>query len=137
MLFMSKYRHKKILEEMEEKHRQELQHKEDEYNHKLRKKDNAILDLQEKNERLTIEHKVQKYDLKSKIRKVDNEKEELEKINKTLKSKVEVSCIVKDQLKGLCEYTGDKKELMYSFNLTPVNVVVSGKRVYDLAQLLG
>ncbi|CEP39614.1 Uncharacterised protein [[Clostridium] sordellii] len=137
MLFMSKRRHEKILKEIEEKHKQDLQHKEEHHNHKLRRKDNIILELEEKNDKLNYGYKSEIYHLEIKIKEIEKEKEKIEKEKEVLKSKVGVSVIVKQQLKELCVYKGDKKNLMYSFDLTPVNLNVSGRKVYDLAQILG
>lgn len=112
MFVVSKYRHETILKEKEEKHKQQLKHKEEQCRHFLRNKDNTISDLKK-------------------------EIEKLEKINKDLQSKVNVSIIAKQQLKALCICKLDKKNFMYTLDLTPVNISVSGRKVYEIAQLLG
>lgn len=147
MFVVSKYRHETILKEKEEKHKQQLKHKEEQCRHALKSKDYMILELKNAKEmlnfeletelasKLHVEKEIQ--ELKSKLEEANRKNEKLEKVNKDLQSKVNVSIIAKQQLKSLCICKLDKKNFMYSFDLTPVNLSVSGRKVYDIAQLLG
>ncbi|WP_270505561.1 hypothetical protein [Paraclostridium sordellii] len=143
MFVVSKYRHETILKEKEEKHKQQLKHKEEQCRHFLRSKDNRISELEMERDKLKSELELKSnnqkviQDLKSKLEESNRKNEKLEKINKDLQSKVNVSIIAKQQLKALCVCKLDKKNFMYSFDLTPVNLSVSGRKVYDIAQLLG
>ncbi|CEQ00313.1 hypothetical protein [Paraclostridium sordellii] len=143
MFVVSKYRHETILKEKEEKHKQQLKHKEEQCRHFLISKDNRISELEMERDKLKSELELKSnnekviQELKSKLEEVNRKNEKLEKINKDLQSKVNVSIIAKQQLKALCVCKLDKKNFMYSFDLTPVNLSVSGRKVYDIAQLLG
>ena len=147
MFVVSKYRHETIIKEKEEEHKKQLKHKEDQCRHALKIKDYMILELKNAKERLNfeletelasklhVEKEIQ--DLKNKLEEANRKNEKLEKEKKDLQSKVNLSIIAKHQLQSLCICKLDKKNFMYSFDLTPVHVSVSGRKVYDIAQLLG
>lgn len=147
MFVVSKYRHETILKEKEEEYKQRLKRKEDQCRHALKIKDYMILELKNAKERLNfeletelasklhVEKEIQ--DLKNKLEEANRKNEKLEKEKKDLQSKVNLSIIAKHQLQSLCICKLDKKNFMYSFNLTPVHVSVSGRKVYDITQLLG
>lgn len=144
MLVVSKFRHEAILKEKDEKHKQQLEAKEKQCRRDLQSKDSRIIELKYEKDNLKTNNEKEIYELKKeleefnrKLEEANKKSEKLEKSNKDLKSKVNLSIIAKQQLNELCICKLDKKNFMYSFNLTPVNISVSGRKVYDIAQLLG
>ncbi|MFR3072080.1 MAG: hypothetical protein ACLTK8_04665 [Paeniclostridium sp.] len=151
---ITKYRHETIIKEMEEKHQQELKQKEAKYKRYKENNDNEKYKLEKEIERLmeglrlkdialhALDLSVEKLDdalteEENKNKELNRKNEKLEKEKKDLQSKVNLSIIAKHQLQSLCICKLDKKNFMYSLDLTPVHISVSGRKVYDIAKLLG
>lgn len=158
---ITKYRHETIIKEMEEKHQQELKQKEAKYKRCKENNDNEKYKLEKEIERLREELRLKEIALnvldlstekldealteaenknKELNRELENSNKENGKLkneNKSLKTKVAVSAIAKQQLRELCIYKENKKGPAYSFNLTPVKERVSGVKVYNLTHLIG
>ena len=151
---ITKYRHETIIKEMEDKHQQELKHKEAKYKRYKENNDNEKYKLEKEIKRLREELRLKDITLQAldfsakklddalteeenKNKELNRKNEKLEKEKKDLQSKVNLSIIAKHQLQSLCICKLDKKNFMYSLDLTPVHISVSGRKVYDIAKLLG
>lgn len=140
MLVVTKFKHENVLREKEEEYKRKIEYKEMQFNQILKRKEKELNEIKKEHEDLMDVFNTVSCELIEKEKELKEAKliiEKLEKENKELETKKELTLIVKNQLNQLCICEVGAKGFMYSDDLIPIHISVSGRKVFNLARLLG